>query len=185
MVGDTIQERYGLIVYYDIWYDSVTRNRYSNVILPKNRGKENAYLCTVVEEVKHWEKNWYTELHKHSVQGLHGLQTQTESLSFPWCFLAMICHYLKQRCWCSTHAQNVREWTAVMFETIYNYNYEKYFHITMFDVWNTRWKFFMSIQSNFASENDFRSTNTRRTIWYLPVDIVGSYKLMHRYIDVS
>ncbi len=88
----------------------------------KKRGKENANVCTVLEEVKHWKSSihWTTQTFSWKPWfNLCGAQTPAENLSFFWCFAATIHHYQKRRCWCNTHVQSVRKWTGLTLTTIY------------------------------------------------------------------
>ncbi len=82
----TIQERYGLT----IWYNSMTGNQNSRV-LKKNRGKANASFNAVVKEVKHRKSLIHWTTLTFSSRPLFNLCISRSP--------AASCHYLKRRCW--------------------------------------------------------------------------------------
>ncbi len=79
-------------------------------------------------------------MHWTTVQGLYSICVDRKhrlKISGSPELPAMIQQYLKERCWRNARAQNVREWTGVRITTIY-LKCEKYIHITIFDMLNTR-----------------------------------------------
>ncbi len=128
------------------------------IIFAKNRGKKNVYFSAAVEEVKHWKmlKHRSTQTFiSRPFFNLCGAQTQLKISCSPGASLP----------WSAMHTQNVWEWTRVTFTNFYHYNCEKRIQI-MFGVLNTRHRFFESIQSIFALQNDFRSIQVTVEEWF-------------------
>ncbi len=136
-------------------YGSMTRSQYSPLPPPENRGRENAFFCAGIEEVKwksliHWTAQTFSA---RPLLNLCGLQKQTENLSFA-VLLMLPCHdsplseaTLLTQCACPEH------WKMNQFTTVYHYKCQKYIQIATFDVLNTRCEFVASIQSFVALKN--------------------------------
>ncbi len=128
MVGSTIQEWCGLIYSDTIWFDS-------------KKEKKNACFYAAVEEVKHWKSliHWTTQTFStRPLFNLCGPQTQTWNVSLSWCFPVVNRHYLKWRCWCNMHSQNIWEWTGATFTTIYHKSAKK--PTSTYNVWRAKYK---------------------------------------------